>query len=213
MIVGNARKWLREFRDYDDQFLSRVATLINNCVKCLGDNPSEDEITINLVEYLVLDPVIRGLFHTVEYQFEPTRTDNNGIARSLGKIDMAAHIVDDRKTYLAYECKRLNVINGTATRSLATPYVTEGVVRFVKEKYSEGLPIGCMLGYVLDGDTANAKFKICAALTENLELIAKQGRSANNLSKIPRIIRFSTKHKRKNSSSIIEIRHALVACT
>ena len=211
MIVGDAGDWLQKFRGYDDRFVPRINMIVKGCVESLGDNPLEDQITVNLVERLAKDPVTRRLFHHVEYQFEPTRIDANGVATSLGSIDMAAHIEWDRKTYLAYECKRLNVVNGTTTASLATPYVKEGVLRFVTEQYSEGLPVGCMLGYVLDGDLVNAKPKIHAALKANEQLVAKQGECVE-LDEIPEIVRFATTHKRKSSGSDIEIRHALVAC-
>ena len=125
---------------------------------------------------------------------------------------MAAHIEWDRKTYLAYECKRLNVVNDSKWKSLATPYVKEGVVRFVKEQYSEGLPVGCMLGYVLDGDVGKADPRIRAAMTKHATLTAMES-GFKPLLAIAQTKRFATAHKRPNSGTLIEVRHALVACT
>ena len=211
MIIGDAGVWLDKFRGFDDRLLPRIAELVKVCINMLGDNPYEDDITINLIEKLTFDPVARRLFDHIEYQFEPTRIDENGVATSLGKIDMAAHIEWDRKTYLAYECKRLNVVNGSKTASLSTPYVKEGVVRFVTEQYSEGLPVGCMLGYVLDGDVGKVDSKIRAAMTKHAILTAMEP-GFKPLDAVAQTQRFATAHKRSTSGTLIEVHHALVAC-
>ena len=48
--------------------------------------------------------------------------------------------------------KRLNVPRDDGRRSLAKKCVMDGLSRFTTGQYSENLPVGCMLGYVLDGD-------------------------------------------------------------
>src|SRR3546814_17127279 len=48
--------------------------------------------------------------------------------------------------------------------SLATVYVTEGMMRFMTEQYAEQLPVGCMLGYVLDGDVPFSLQKLTSAI-------------------------------------------------
>lgn len=211
MITGNANAWLTRFRSHDEKLILRISGLIQNCVTSLGNDAYEDAITINLIERLTTDPVARSLFHYIEYQYEPRSIDEQGIATSLGKIDMAAHFAWDNKTYLAYECKRLNVSSGTSTSSLATPYVKEGVLRFVTEQYSEGLPVGCMLGYVLNGDLESIDPKIRSALNQNSNLVKMEG-SFTPLKTIPNTIRFSSNHVRSKSKTTIEIRHTLVSC-
>lgn len=162
MIIGNAASWLKRFRGFDERLLPRIVHHVKAVSSLLGDNPHEDDITLNLISRLCLDAEAREVFEYFEYQFEPDRIDEYGVAKSLGKIDMAAHVSFDRKTYLAYECKRLNVSAKNSISSLATPYVKEGVHRFITEQYSEDLPLGCMLGYVLDGQIMNADAKVRA---------------------------------------------------
>lgn len=211
MIIGNAASWLNKFRGYDDRFVPRVIDLTKEVIVSLGENPIEDVITINLIEKLVIDPIARQLFEYIEYQFEPTSIDKNGVAMSLGKIDLAAHIVKDRKTYLAYECKRLNVSNGQTTASLATLYVKDGMTRFVTEQYAEGMPVGGMLGYVMDGNTNKSLLKVLDAIDKNAKLVCLNGTNTN-LGQVTGAPRFSSQHIRPNSGTAIELRHTLVPC-
>jgi hypothetical protein len=76
----------------------------------------------------------------------------------LGYLDIAIQFsVRDEQLCLAIECKRLNVprFSGPA-ETLAGRYVEEGMMRFVSRHYSPDLPLGGMIGYVMDGDVAAA---------------------------------------------------------
>jgi len=100
--------------------------------------------------------------------------------------------------YLAYECKRLNVHYNGVRQSLSTSYVKEGVKRFITEQYAEGLPIGCMIGCVLDGDIDFAIDKIHTAIKNNKdEVCLKEG--PNAISAISGVERFATSHRCINS--------------
>ena len=83
---------------------------------------------------------------------------------SKGKIDIAALMDQEREHYLAYECKRLCVIHNGTRGSLATRHVKDGMMRFLTEQYAEGLPVGCMLGYVMDGDLSFARTQVNSAI-------------------------------------------------
>ncbi|MEQ8836320.1 MAG: hypothetical protein RID07_05890, partial [Lacipirellulaceae bacterium] len=111
--------------------------------------------------------------------------------------------------YLAYECKRLNVSYSGARQSLATPYVNEGVKRFVTEQYAEGLPVGCMLGYVLDGDLSFAQGRVHAAITANKDAVALTN-GPDSASPIACVERFTTDHTRPTSGKMIHVRHSLL---
>src|ERR1700730_431005 len=102
--------------------------------------------------------------HWIEYQFEPFGYTADGTRYSKGKIDIGVLFDWERERYLAYECKRLNVIHVSGRRSLATVYVTQDMMRFMTEQYAQHLRIGCMLGYVLDGDIAFAKARLNSAI-------------------------------------------------
>lgn len=206
MLIGDVQSWVDSFVSFDDRFLERIAAAWPTCMAILPEQPGEDDITINLVDHLAKDVVVRRLCHWVEYQFEPFGLAADGSKYSKGIIDIAVLFDWDRERYLAYECKRLNVINGESRSSLATVYVTQGMMRFLTEQYAEQLPVGCMLGYVLDGDVPFASSRIAAAIGSHVPLALAEGPTP--LAAIETIERFRTKHTRQTGSQI-ELRHAL----
>ena len=130
------------------------------------------------------------MFYWIQFYFEPPGYSASGAAYSKGKIDMAVFLDQDGEKYLAYECKRLNVVNKGSRESLATKYVKDGVKRFVTEQYAEHLPTGAMLGYVMDGDISFAQSKVQVALDANQEEVnmisrADSRRSHRNYPAIP----------------------------
>ena len=209
MVVGDPTMWVDRFRSLDIRFLQCVVAVWSQCLAVLSDQPYEDLITINLVNILSKDPHARRLFHWLEFQYEPFGYTPEGTAYSKGKIDMVLFLDQERERYLAYECKRLNVVHNGQRSSLATPYVTEGLIRFVTEQYAEILPVGCMLGYVLDGNVSVAQSKIHAAINAQkcdiaLTVGPKQDQPIGNVK------RFFSRHLRPSSGQEIEIRHALL---
>ena len=168
MVVGNPAAWTERFRSLDVRFLERVTAVWSECLASLPSEPVEDAITINLVNILSKDRRARRLFHWLEFHFEPFGFTPDGMAYSKGEIDMALVLDGERERYLAYECKRLNVVRNGKRESLASRYVKEGLMRFVTEQYAESLPVGCMLGYVMDGDVSGAQSGIFAAIRGEL---------------------------------------------
>lgn len=71
MLIGDVQKWVDNFVSFDDRFLERIVAVWPACMAVLPEQPGEDDITINLVDRLTTDVVIRRLCHWVEYQFEP----------------------------------------------------------------------------------------------------------------------------------------------
>ena len=209
MVVGDPGAWAARFRTLDARFLERVLAVWPSCVAVLPDDPCEDTITENLVAKVLMDAQARRLFHYLEYHYEPVGYTPDGRAFSKGEVDMAVLLDQGRHRYLAYECKRLNVPRNGGTRSLATEYVTEGVSRFVTGKYAAGLPVGCMLGYVLDGDAAVARAKVLAAIRAKQHDLGLLGVPAHE-APIGPLPRFSSRHERAPGGVEIEVRHALL---
>jgi hypothetical protein len=208
MIVGDPNQWKDRFITLDERLLSCILRLWPACVALLPGQPDEDTITINLVALLSNDAVVRRICYFVIYQHEPFGIHPGGAKFSKGKIDFAVVLDQERERYVAYECKRLNVIHDGARSSLATRYVKDGMMRFLTEQYAEGLPVGCMLAYVMDGDLPFSLTQVMVAIDAHktpLALIngATQGQA------IAGIERFSTLHKRANQT-IIELRHVLL---
>ncbi|MBG58774.1 MAG: hypothetical protein CMK46_10900 [Porticoccus sp.] len=208
MLIGNSQAWTDSFISFDDRFLERIAVVWPECMSVLPAQPGEDDITINLVDRLAKDSIVRRLCHWVEYQYEPFGLAADGSKYSKGIIDIAVLFDWERERYLAYECKRLNIINSGSRSSLATVYVTQGMMRFMTEQYAEHLPVGCMLGYVLDGDISFAKGRLTRAITSHVPLALLDG--PTSLNTIDTIKRFRTRHTR-TAGSEIEIRHALLS--
>ncbi len=208
MLLGDVQAWTDSFISFDDRFLERVAAVWPESMSALPAQPEEDAITINLVARLAKDPIVRRLCHWVEYQFEPFGLSPDGSKFSKGKIDIAVLFDWERERYLAYECKRLNVVHAGKRSSLATLYVTEGMMRFLTEQYAEQLPMGCMLGYVLDGDIAFATGRLTVAITAHCPLGLIEGPAA--LTTVQTVQRFRTRHSRPAGTEI-ELRHALIA--
>ena len=209
MLVGNPKEWVARFRSLDDRFLECILAVWARCVALLPGEPDENTITINLVGILSRDVKARRLFHDLAYQHEPFGYATDGWLYSKGKIDMVLLLDQERERYLAYECKRLNVPQAGGTRSLATQYVLKGVLRFITEQYAADLPVGCMLGYVLDGNVNTARSKVCAAIDSHKGEI---GLAREPMDKPPMgaIGRLSTLHCRLSNGAYIEIRHALL---
>ena len=209
MVVGDPEYWKDRFVTLDERLLRRVLHVWPACIALLPGQPEEDSVTINLVHLLSTDVVARRICYFVVYQHEPFGTGANGAKFSKGKIDLAILLDWERERYLAYECKRLNVINNGKRSSLATPYVTEGMMRFLTEQYAEGLPVGCMLGYVMDGDLAFALAQVNAAIDAHKAPLSLIAGPTAVVEPIDGIERFSTVHQRLSKTDI-ELRHALL---
>jgi len=209
MIVGDPRDWKDRFITLDERLLQRILHLWPACVALLPGQPDEDTITINLVHLLSIDAVVRRICYFVTYQHEPFGTHPGGAKFSKGKIDIAVLLDQEREQYLAYECKRLNVIHNGTRASLATRYVNDGMMRFLTEQYSEGLPMGCMLGYVMDSDMTSALTQVFGAIAAQKTPLALIAGPISG-QPITGIERFSTDHQRPSKSNI-ELRHVLLA--
>ena len=153
MSEGDKQAWLNRFRTYDQRFLQGVMKVWPAAISALSADPEEDEITAALVVKLRSDPNTRGLFHYYALQPPPVRLTVAGQVTGYRlRVDLAAVVDQDGTTHIAYECKRLNVRGADgARRSQARGYVRDGMMRFVTGDYASGLPVGCMLGYVMDG--------------------------------------------------------------
>ena len=199
MVSGERRGWVERFRVTERKFLRCVARVWWQAIAHLPRSSCEDTITYALVCNVNRDAEARSALYC-EYQFYTTVTLH---------VDMAVIVHNDRSTYLGYECKRLNV-TGTdgARRSQAGAYVGEdGMMCFVQEKYAEGLPIGCMMGYVMDGDMNFAFLRIEAAMAAEQPALGLQGELQEH-PPIGIIRRFVTEHVR--DGRWMEIRHALL---
>lgn len=209
MNEGDKQAWLDWLRACDQKFLQGIMLVWRAAISGFPDDVEEDEITGALVARLRSNPNTRALFHYYDFQYPPVRLTSEGqVEGHRLKIDLAVFIDQERDTYLAYECKKLNVY-GTdgARRSQAGTYVQDGMMRFVTEEYGRDLPVGCMLGYVMDGDLGWAYARVTATVTSRRQALGLQGRP-NHAPSIGVVRRFVTQHLHKDRQ--LEIRHALL---
>jgi hypothetical protein len=132
----------------------------------------------------------------------------------LGRLDIAfIPLINREDIYFCLECKRLNVANGEETRSYATEYVTFGMLRFVRGKYSQAVRHGGMAGYVLDGDVTSAMKNVGANIkTHHIDLgMAPPGAfmPSSILKDDPRVR--ETLHKRPHHEGDFCIHHVFMA--
>ncbi|UPT63345.1 MAG: hypothetical protein M0D54_01910 [Hyphomonadaceae bacterium JAD_PAG50586_4] len=209
MLVGDPSQWASRFVSTDDRLLARIVAVWPACQAALPANADEDLITRNLVNLLLRDGETREFVHWIQDQFPVWEYTAGGVGIEKGIVDMAVLLDQERTNYLAYECKRLSVIYSNGRQSLAGPYVTEGLVRFVTEQYAEKLPTGAMLGYVLDGDIAFALSRVSTAIQSNRQLVGLL-EGPTELPTISVAARFGTLHQRPTGNHQIEVRHAFL---
>jgi hypothetical protein len=157
-IVGKSRLWVSSFEDVHTLLIDAIVRVWPSCrATCLATT-LEDEITRKLVVLIRKDQTIRSSPFFVESQLELLPPDLKGDVTAKGYLDIAIlFFTASRKVYLAFECKRLNISDARGNRkSLATEYVLEGMLRFVRAQYAKSFPVGAMIGYVIDGDTFSA---------------------------------------------------------
>ena len=197
MVSGERRSWAAKFHVIDRKFLHCAARVWWPSIAHLPRSSCEDEITKALVDNVSRDAEARSVFY-VDYQF---------YTNVKLHVDMAVIVNNDRSMYLAYECKRLNVIRRGGLRSLAGEYVDDGIKRFHTERYAEDLPTGCMIGYVMDGDLDSAYSRVRTAMTQRRRAVGLQG-DCRAQDSIGQFKRFATDHVSGDRS--IEILHALL---
>lgn len=209
MSQGNMTQWIKRFRGVEQRFTQRIAVHWPECRKALSSSSEEDDITNNLVHRLCKDPVVRRIGWP-EAQFVPFEpiADTEAV-EGKGYIDIAVIIDQDRDVYLAYECKRLNVIHKGKRSSLATVYVTEGLNRYITQQYSRFLPMACMLGYVMDGQELYAKKKVEVSIAANSDKGTLKSGPIDIDDTVP-CKRFQTTHVRKDGSDF-DVKHTLLS--
>ena len=209
MVRGDKRTWINGFRSYDQRFLQGVMQVWRTAIALLPMDSDENAITAALVTVLRTDSRTRGLFYYYDYQFVPLRLTEGQVAGQHVWIDLAAIIDREGLTYVAYECKKLNVRGADgARRSRAGAYVgDDGMMCFITEKYAKDLPFGGMLGYVMDGDLDFAYTRIKAKIMSRRSALGLQA-PPRSVAPIDATRRFVTEHM--CDGRWMEMRHALL---
>ena len=205
MILGDASSWVGRFQDIHIQLLEVIRLIWPSCAGRFNPQSAENHITDQLAFMLQHHPRSRDRW-LIQPQYKLLDAKTSGDVVTKGYIDFVLFFSLDQENYIAYECKRLNVLFPSGFQTLADKYVDEGVMRYVSAQYAQDLPFGVMIGYVLDSDTSRA-----------LDAVKRQIKSKTVKLRCPRstdlpamsfIQRFSTVHNRPAQK--IEIEHVFL---
>lgn len=112
---------------------------------------NENDISFELFEKMEENPnrISKYKIHlSPEFRIPKKGSRVKGFSDKLPRIDLKmSHIAANKEFKCFFEAKRLK----ETSSSLKRAYINEGMDRYISEKY----PIGCMLGYLLEGDLGN----------------------------------------------------------
>lgn len=212
MFIGNTSMWADTF---PDELVPRILDLITETWEGLekpGDSDHEVAITKKFKHFLKQAKNYRKLPVRIERE---SPEDDSNTGEELGRIDLkfmpATSAVEE--VYLAFECKRLHVVENGKLRSLASEYVKEGMLRFVNGQYASTLRHGGMIGYVLNGNCVRAIQQIERNLTKlHDQLRLSSGALAQSSLRSENTNIRETSHRLEDSRTF-RIHHLFLGCT
>ena len=114
--------------------------------KVIQSDWNENDISFELYEKIEANPIRKKfkIHLSPEYRIPKNVPKIKGFADKLPRIDLKmSHFAIEQEFIYFCEAKRLKEKNSGLKRA----YINEGMNRFVSGKY----PLGCMLGYLLEG--------------------------------------------------------------
>lgn len=156
------------FNPFDDDYLREIVQSVVTAwrlMKTPRPKEIEDRITYRLAGRLQNDPEFADLPFDIVPQY--WLLDLHG--KRLGRLDLRFKHRRSQRDYFAFEAKRLHVTypSGKFQTEHAVYAGDEGMMCFIRSKYSAGLPVAGMLGYVMDGDTSRAWKGVATTIQEN----------------------------------------------
>jgi len=156
----------RQFNPFADDYLGEIVEAVGvawSRMKQPKRSEWEDSITYRLAGRLQNDPLLRELPYDIVPQY--WLLGLNG--ERLGRLDLRFKHRHSQRDYFAFESKRLHVTfpNGDFSNEYPTYAGDDGMMAFINGQYSKELPVGGMLGYVMDGKTDDA----WSGLTKRIE--------------------------------------------
>jgi hypothetical protein len=206
-IIGDSERWAAALLEAYSTVAAVIATVWPACRANCHAHRTENYITRRLIRRIRRDERIRDSFLQVDSQRELLDDDPDSESGPQGYLDISILFWVGRDNLcLAIECKRLNVLNKKRERdSKAQDYVRKGMMRFVNAQYAPDLPVGGMIGYVMDSDIAFAFSAVKAKIQADAALLACDLRRSRDLTTPTS---FLTVHNR--SPIPIELRHILL---
>ncbi len=131
-----------------------------------------------------------------------TRSLDN-LPKPEGRIDIKIIYSFVESEYFGIECKRIH----DKDNLLAKKYVTHGLMRFITGKYSPGHDWMAMIGFVIDGNTAQSIGRICdfIAITRRRTRIISDWIQETRFGNHQHL--YSTCHKQRGKDTPITVLH------
>jgi hypothetical protein len=164
--MGLNKTVLEKFREAFEQNCFRLiveAYQISLTEKVIQSDWNENDISFELYEKIETNP-IRIKNHKIhlspEFRILKNVPKTKGFADKLPRIDLRmSHFALQQEFKYFCEAKRLKEKDSGLKRA----YINEGMDRFISGKY----PLGCMLGYLLEGKTDETIKGINSLLKKN----------------------------------------------
>jgi len=212
MVIGDAEMWSDIF---PDNLIPRLLDLVcDTWASFPTPSASEHEVPITRRFKHALKQAKDLSRLPVRIEREPAE-DHPVTGEELGRIDLkflpAVSALEE--VYFAFECKRLNAMVGGTRRSLASEYVTEGMMRFVAGHYASAGHEGGMIGYVLTGAAGQA----ISLIDQNIQSRVVQLRMPTGSGLQPSILRPSRRLLRETQHDLpaqrgFRLHHVFLEC-
>ena len=177
-LTGNPSS-LRQALQFPSGFVREIFSLIidiwANIVFPPGAN-AEVPMTNFLHETLIDAYEHRGLPWFISLE-QPVVDRATGQAPGRTDIRFLHRQLPGQKTFFVVETKRLNITSGKGKQinSNAAAYVNDGMIRFINGQYSQHLPSGAMIGYVMNSQTSVARSKVNAKIAQESAILRCDG--------------------------------------
>ncbi|MGE5546847.1 MAG: hypothetical protein ACM33T_08120 [Solirubrobacterales bacterium] len=210
MIIGDLEPMVGDYVSVEQKVADLLPEIWPTCCIPGDELPLEDEITKVLVERLKEHPRGGRFLGPIIYQYALLEELQIGDVVTKGIIDIAILLDNDGALYVPFECKRLNLTDARGrVRSLADLYVDEGMMRYVSAKYAEMVPLGVMIGYVMNGDVIKAEQAILHAIEARKQTLRLFGRGSGEQTRLL-YKRLITTHAREGDGGFFCIQHTLL---
>jgi hypothetical protein len=173
----NASFFIPSSEIYEKEF-ENILTGITACYQMMvNDNTTvpNDENGIRDIlrkDYLNNRQIRDQIGFTGKYNVDREVPEDNDMGRVDIKI-ITQNTLTEPEAYYIIECKRLDNQNLTGRTGLNAKYITDGIMRFVKRKYSAYYRINGMIGFVVE------QMDISANITNINNLLKKNFDDAN----------------------------------
>ncbi|MCF7919122.1 MAG: hypothetical protein K9N06_04335 [Candidatus Cloacimonetes bacterium] len=117
-----------------------------------------------LIEYLK-DNLIRNRVKLNDFIFDREVPEDRSPGRTDIKIQTKQSFIDTDAYYII-ECKRLDSVKPEGVSGLNAKYISEGLMRFITEKYSSKYGLNGMIGFIVESMDINQNIKILNKLIE-----------------------------------------------